>query len=150
MNLNYKNENSNRGELYDVEVSQEGMQELNPLVPRASSISLKLSRQSNSRNQSEMLGRGDRKGKKKKAPHQELSIQKQGSSFDLRMEEQDGDSLVIKDVPSYYNKHRAIPSQKPQATNTSYSRNPTKGQGLTIEGDSFGSLRQISQMTQQN
>ena len=49
-NLNYKNESSNRGELYDVEVSQEGMQELNPLVPRASSISLKLSRQSNSRN----------------------------------------------------------------------------------------------------
>ena len=54
--------NENRGELYDVEVSQEGMQELNPLVPRASSISLKLSRQSNSRNNNASMPTGERTG----------------------------------------------------------------------------------------
>ena len=42
-----------------MEVGQEGMQELNPLVPRASSISLKLSRQSNSRNTSEIAPKGN-------------------------------------------------------------------------------------------
>ena len=62
--LNGKSEH--RGELYNVDVGQEGMQELNPLVPRASSISLKLSRQSNSRGQSILTG--DRKEKKKKKP----------------------------------------------------------------------------------
>ena len=42
--LHQQMQNESRVEIYDVEVGQEGMQELNPLVPRASSISLKLSR----------------------------------------------------------------------------------------------------------
>ena len=56
--LNQQFQNESRVEIYDVEVGQEGMQELNPLVPRASSISLKLSRQSNSRNTSEIAAKG--------------------------------------------------------------------------------------------
>lgn len=84
--------------------------------------------------------------KKKKLDDKQLVLKKQGSSFDLRMDEQEDDSLVIRDVSSYYkNKDKqALPSQKLQLTNGSYSRNPAKGQGLTIGGDSFGSLRQIS------
>ena len=62
--LHQQMQNESRVEIYDVEVGQEGMQELNPLVPRASSISLKLSRQSNSRNTSELAVKGKLKRSK--------------------------------------------------------------------------------------
>jgi len=68
------------------------------------------------------------------------------------MDEKEDNSLVIRDVSSYYKYKgkQALPSQKLELTSGSFSRNSVKGQGLTIGGDSFGSLRQISQMTQPN